>query len=473
MKKSILVLISIISFYLNGYSQIPSYVPKDSLLGWWPLDGDGKDVSGNSNDATLYYTTFTEDRNGKWNSAVNIVTKINNGIQNGQIEIPFLKEINNHTEFSFSGWFKSHLGSQGGCLFSHGWVARGSLDSNSGIEVTINEFGQVEIAQLGGWSDKCSTKFNTNQLYWNQITITFSSKNPQELFWKIYLNGKLIKQFGNINNPSIISARDDVTQNKSFMKSWIGITYEYWGNASNRFNGAVDDIGIWNRALTSNEISQIYSGNSCDKNVKVEIYPSDSLFNTNDTLYIKSSCSDSTLTPTWECKLDDLNWQRINNSNKYKIVDKVLNLRGIEWYNHKQSFRVKYSSEFCDYTSSLATINVLDSCIFIFTDTIYKSVDDTLTINFALNNTNSKIHGIKLFPNPTNDFLYLDLGDYKLIENYNIEINDISGKLVFSQKCNNALISVDLSSWTGKGVYVFKLIDNKGKVINTKKVVLY
>jgi hypothetical protein len=89
-----------------------------------------------------------------------------------------------------------------------------------------------------------------------------------------------------------------------------------------------------------------------------------------------------------------------------------------------------------------------------------------------LNNTNTIQHAIKLFPNPTNDLLYLDLGDYKLIENYSIEITDISGKLVFSQKCNSALISVNLNSWTGKGVYLFKLIDNKSKVITTKKVVL-
>ena len=51
---------------------IPSYVPKDGLVGWWPFNGNTNDESGNGYDLDTmsFKRTFDSDRNGNLNSAV-------------------------------------------------------------------------------------------------------------------------------------------------------------------------------------------------------------------------------------------------------------------------------------------------------------------------------------------------------------------------------------------------------------------
>jgi hypothetical protein len=50
-------------------AQIPSYVPRDGLVGWWPFNGNANDESGNGNHGTVNGATLTEDRFGNLNSA--------------------------------------------------------------------------------------------------------------------------------------------------------------------------------------------------------------------------------------------------------------------------------------------------------------------------------------------------------------------------------------------------------------------
>ena len=48
---------------------IPSYVPTDGLVGWWPFNGNANDGSGNGNNGTVNGATLTEDRFGNGNAA--------------------------------------------------------------------------------------------------------------------------------------------------------------------------------------------------------------------------------------------------------------------------------------------------------------------------------------------------------------------------------------------------------------------
>ena len=53
------------------YSQLPSYVSSNGLVGYWPFAGNANDISGNSNNGTVNGATLTTDRNGIANSAYN------------------------------------------------------------------------------------------------------------------------------------------------------------------------------------------------------------------------------------------------------------------------------------------------------------------------------------------------------------------------------------------------------------------
>jgi hypothetical protein len=51
------------------YSQVPSYVPSNGLVGYWGFNGNANDQSGNGNNGTVNGATLTSDRFGNNNSA--------------------------------------------------------------------------------------------------------------------------------------------------------------------------------------------------------------------------------------------------------------------------------------------------------------------------------------------------------------------------------------------------------------------
>jgi hypothetical protein len=43
---------------------VPSYVPTNGLVGWWPFSGNANDESGNGNNGTVNGATLSSDRFG-------------------------------------------------------------------------------------------------------------------------------------------------------------------------------------------------------------------------------------------------------------------------------------------------------------------------------------------------------------------------------------------------------------------------
>ena len=48
---------------------VPSYVPTNGLVGWWPFNGNANDESGNGNDCTVDGAILSNDRLGNQNSS--------------------------------------------------------------------------------------------------------------------------------------------------------------------------------------------------------------------------------------------------------------------------------------------------------------------------------------------------------------------------------------------------------------------
>jgi hypothetical protein len=51
-------------------AQVPSYLPTNGLVAYWPFNGNANDESGNGNNGINYGATATSDRNGNSNSAL-------------------------------------------------------------------------------------------------------------------------------------------------------------------------------------------------------------------------------------------------------------------------------------------------------------------------------------------------------------------------------------------------------------------
>ena len=106
-------------------------------------------------------------------------------------------------------------------------------------------------------------------------------------------------------------------------------------------------------------------------------------------------------------------------------------------------------------------------------DTLLVSVSDTLFINTSLglpapNNTNT----IQVYPNPANDHITIDNGNFALMSNYTLKIENSLGQQVFSSLVNQQQFYVDLNGWSGNGVYFLKLLNPQNNIVTLRKIVL-
>jgi hypothetical protein len=97
---------------------------------------------------------------------------------------------------------------------------------------------------------------------------------------------------------------------------------------------------------------------------------------------------------------------------------------------------------------------------------LYNSSTSTATIQNNLSND------IKIFPNPTYDHITIDAGNLNTMSGYSIRIVNALGQQVFQSAINQQQFYLDLSSWTGNGIYYVNIINPQGVTIDTRKIVL-
>lgn len=104
----------------------------------------------------------------------------------------------------------------------------------------------------------------------------------------------------------------------------------------------------------------------------------------------------------------------------------------------------------------------------------YISVTDTLLINMGITGFNPVTYNntIKIYPNPTNDHITIDNGDYTSLNGYQIVISNTLGQQVFQSAITQQSFYVDITTWGGAGVYFVNIINPNGVTTDTRKIVL-
>jgi hypothetical protein len=106
-------------------------------------------------------------------------------------------------------------------------------------------------------------------------------------------------------------------------------------------------------------------------------------------------------------------------------------------------------------------------------DTVLVSVTDTLIINTTLNlpapNNNNVI---KVYPNPASDHITIDNGNFALMSGYTLKIENTAGQQVFNSVINQSQFYLDISTWTGNGMYYIHLIDPQNNTVTIRKIVV-
>jgi hypothetical protein len=104
----------------------------------------------------------------------------------------------------------------------------------------------------------------------------------------------------------------------------------------------------------------------------------------------------------------------------------------------------------------------------------YVTVTDTLIINVGINGLNPVTYHntVKVFPNPTNDYITIDYGNYTSLSGYQLIIENSVGQQMFQTAINQQSSYISLATWTGNGLYFVHLIDPQGNTIDIRKIVL-
>jgi hypothetical protein len=276
----------------------------------------------------------------------------------------------------------------------------------------------------------------------------------------MYLNGNLIGQ----------------TTENIFSYYTVNNTPSRFGNYhfnSHYFKGSLDDAALYNRALTPQEINDLYNSTICFNDLTIS--PIVNSIQTGNTANFYATTSDANSTFIWQSDFGQ-GFQTLNNVGNYAGTNtNNLSISNIQLANHNQPIRAISSNTNCTDTSNIATIQITDTCITNVTvyDTLLTTVTDTLIINTALglpapNNMNT----ILVYPNPANDHITIDYGNYTIMNGYQLRIENSLGQQVFQTAINQQSSYLDLSTWGGNGIYYVHIIDPQNNTIDIRKIVL-
>ena len=104
----------------------------------------------------------------------------------------------------------------------------------------------------------------------------------------------------------------------------------------------------------------------------------------------------------------------------------------------------------------------------------YITVTDTLIINLNLTGFNpvTYTNTILMYPNPTNDQLTIDYGDFASLAGYTLKIFNSIGQEIHSANINQQQEVLQLGSWGGAGTYQVVIYNAQGVPVDTRAIVL-
>lgn len=234
---------------LSAAAQLPPYVPQDGLVGWWPFNGYANDVSGNAHNGTAFGATITDDRFGEPGSAYAF-----NGTD-AYIEVPDAPALRlNNDSYTIAWWARVDSYNANATAFV---VKRGSGPQNGWMVVANGMYeNKIEMKTSGGADPeiRCDTALASGA--WFHFAIVNDTDADSIIF---FANG--IEVFRQSNGGLYYNPNSTSPMRFGSDTSTPAGTYF--------LSGAMDDIGIWSRGLTAQEVLDLY----LNTNVSVEETP--------------------------------------------------------------------------------------------------------------------------------------------------------------------------------------------------------
>ncbi|MCX6352385.1 MAG: T9SS type A sorting domain-containing protein [Bacteroidetes bacterium] len=413
MKKILSMFAVILGITTTTFAQVPSYVPSDSLKAWYPFTGNANDKSGNGNNGVVSGAALIADRFGITKCAYSF---------NGSSDYIVANNSLYYTKsaFTVSAWVnipKSSKGAYGDIIGS--WPACGNQflfrkDYSQGVDIIAinagNNFGQatIDTSNLGNW-----------------MHLVFTMKLNDSL--KLYVNGVEVSKAYSPGSITICS-------------NLINIGREENKGGSGYFKGAIDDIGIWSRVLTKEEIFTLYNG--CGSKIIKDEPIDQNVFAGNSAVFITSPAT-TNATYQWQTDLGFGFQNIVSDKGQYKGgKDDSLTILNTTLANNNQEFRCIINTGSCGIdTTKIVTLTVS---------------------NFTSLQSVNQSPQFKLYPNPATTQITISITD----NNCMLYIYDLTGRLVQQQNLSGQETTVNTENYP-KGLYTATLVNNN-KVAHIK-----
>jgi len=219
---------------------------KVGLVAYYPLNNSAADSSGNHFDGTAYNLTSTTDRYGKANGAYYF-----NGV-NSYMTVQDEPQLRlNGIDFTLNSWIKidEYNSSYGSIIMAK--RGEGSTNGwNFGIagygDLTnyVNALGVVTYSISGGDDPYLRGNEVLDTTRWHMVTTVYTLATKQA---KIYVDGNL----------DATSTADSLASPNSTSTAPLYIGADFVTGAY-FLKGKLDDLRIYNRALTSKEVFALY-----------------------------------------------------------------------------------------------------------------------------------------------------------------------------------------------------------------------
>lgn len=225
---------------MSVQAQVPGYVPTTGLVGWWPFNGNANDESGNANDGSVDNAALVPDRSGNPNSAF-LFNGVDSRIVIGDPANGDLDMLGG--PLSISLWVLTTESA----LSSLVTKQNTAIPNSSGdYNLDMNASGQARMAMGFGGGQGEARVSNTlvNDGAWHHVVAIYSPNSID-----LYVDGVLATSGSNsISAPLVLLDSPQPLQ--------FGIAVP----DTTPHNGRLDDIGIWNRALSDAEVTGLYTG---------------------------------------------------------------------------------------------------------------------------------------------------------------------------------------------------------------------
>ena len=217
------------------FGQVPEYVSTDGLIAWYPLDGNGLDASQNQLDLNPDSNSPAPNRFGQGNSALKFE---DSPVVSSHPQLN-LTALNN---FTISLWLQVDEVLPSFALIGNNL---GSGENNKGQLM----YGWGSEPESFAWHVNSSNSSGFGN-FSSQVELA-----PDEWIHLVYIKNENEFQFY-IDGIPMGLGQYEYAQPYTDNPTWIG-----GGNDCCNLGliGQLDDVGIWNRALTAAEIAELYT----------------------------------------------------------------------------------------------------------------------------------------------------------------------------------------------------------------------